>query len=124
MARGTRVERLGWLAPVLCLAAALVGAWIVLGAPLSLFGVVIALLIAAPITWVIVSALFPARAERTCPACGSERLERIDPAATVGVACRACSWRDESASAWLFAEEEGILEEIVLAERRARRGRF
>ena len=30
----------------------------------------------------------------------------------------ACGWRDESASAWLLAEEEGPLEELVLAQRR------
>ena len=120
MTPGKRSERLGWLVPPLCLTAALAGGWIVLGAPHALLGAAVVFFL-VPIVWVLASALWPAKAERTCPACKSERLERIDPAATVGITCRACGWRDESASAWLLAEEEGPLERIVLAERRSRR---
>ena len=120
MASGKRSERWGWLVPPLCLTAALAGGWIVLGAPHALLGTAVVFFL-VPILWVLASSLWPARAERTCPACKSERLERIDRSATVGITCRACGWRDESASAWLLAEEEGPLEKIVLAERRARR---
>ena len=120
MAPEKRLERLGWLVPALCLAAALAGGWIVLGAPHALLGAAVVFFL-VPVLWILASALWPARAERTCPVCKSERLERIDRSATVGITCRACGWRDESASAWLLAEEEGPLEGIVLAERRSRR---
>ena len=111
-------RRGAWLAPLLLLGAVLLGAWIVLARPLSLFAWLLVALAVVPIGWVLVSALWPARAERGCPACRADALARIDPRATVGLVCRACGWRDESASAWLLAEEEGTLEEIVLRERR------
>src|SRR5262245_11890907 len=124
MPKGLSRARLLWLGPALCLGAVVLGAGIVLAGPLSLFGLVLAGLALVPVGWVLVSALFPARAERRCPACGGESLARLDAHATHGLVCRACGWRDESASAWLMAEEEGPLEEIVLAERgRARAAR-
>ena len=106
-----------WCAPALFLAAVAAGVAIVLHRPLFLFVGVLAALAAVPVGWVIVSALWPAKAERRCPACGRDALRRLDPRATHGLVCRACGHRDESASAWLLAEEEGPLEEIVLAER-------
>ena len=69
------------------------------------------------LVWVLVSVFFPARADRSCPRCGEESLERLDRTRTTGIRCRACGFRDEQASAWLMAEEEGPLEEIVLRER-------
>jgi len=109
--------------PGVFLLAVALGVWIVFHRPLSLFVGVLAALAAVPVGWVMVSALWPARAERRCPACNADALERIDRRASHGLVCRACGHRDESASAWLLAEEEGTLEEMVLAERgRRRRG--
>ncbi len=108
---------LQWCAPVLFLLAVGLGVAIVLRRPLALFGGVLIALAVVPVGWVLASALWPARAERRCPACGKDALARLDPRATHGLVCRACGFRDESASAWLLAEEEGPLEKIVLAER-------
>jgi hypothetical protein len=112
-----------WLAPLAFLAAVGLGVWIVFARPLTLFGVVVAVLAAVPVVWVLVSALFPAKAERGCPACKADALARSDPMATHGLVCRACGWSDASASAWLLAEEEGPMEELVLAARGRRRAR-
>jgi len=113
---------LAWLVPGLMLAAVLVGVLLVRGGSPAWFGAVALTLGILPAGWVLVSALFPARAERRCPACGQDALARRSPDATHGLRCRACGWADEAASAWLLAEEEGPLEHIVLAERgRARR---
>ncbi len=108
---------LAWCAPVLFLGAVCLGAWIVFARPLAWFAWVLIALALLPAGWVLVSALWPARAERGCPACKRDALARLDPRATHGLVCRACGWRDESASAWLLAEEEGPLEDIVLAQR-------
>jgi hypothetical protein len=107
---------LRWCAPALFLGAVGVAAWIVFARP-PLFGVLLAVLLVGPLSWILVSTLWPARAERRCPGCGADALVRSDPRATHGLACEQCGWRDESASAWLLAEEEGSLEELVLAAR-------
>lgn len=67
--------------------------------------------------WILISALHPAQADRTCPECGEEALERLDPETTRGVTCARCGHTDRDASSWFFAEEETNLEQIVLAER-------
>lgn len=85
--------------------------------PTALFVSLFVLAAVLPLGWVTVSALWPAKADRTCPTCGASALERLDAASTHGLACRACGWRDESASGWLLAEEEGPLEALVLARR-------
>ncbi|HEX6881728.1 MAG TPA: hypothetical protein VF530_00025 [Planctomycetota bacterium] len=108
---------LAWLVPGLMLAAVLVGVLLVRGGSSAWFGAVALALGIVPAGWVLVSALFPARAERRCPACGQDALARRSPDATHGLRCLACGWADETASAWLLAEEEGPLEHIVLAER-------
>jgi hypothetical protein len=115
---------LAWCAPALFLGAVLLGAWIVFARPFSLFGGVLLALSCVPIGWVLVSALWPARAERRCPVCGGDTLVRLDARATHGLGCSTCSYRDESASAWLLAEEDGPLEEIVLAQRGRSSGRL
>lgn len=89
----------------------------------ALLGLVLGVLLVVPLVWIAVSTLWPARAERTCPGCGTDELRRIDPDATVGVVCARCGWRDEDRSAWHLAEEEGPLEHIVLEQRRERRRR-
>ncbi len=106
-----------WLAPPILLGAALLGIRIVLGQPVGVFGKVLAILFALPLGWVVVSVLWPARAERTCPTCGREAVVRMDHETTHGLICRACGWRDETASSWLLAEEEGPLEDMVLRQR-------
>jgi hypothetical protein len=112
--------RTGWfIGPVLLFA---VGAGIrfVMRGPDEIFGLCFAVLLGLGVLWILVSALLPARADRTCPQCGRDSLERLDPDSTKGVSCARCGWRDETASSFLMAEEEGPLEDIVLRERRAR----
>lgn len=115
--RGRTSRLAGWFAGPAMLAAVLAGTWLAFTRPLGLFGVLLAVLAAAPVLWVLVSALWPPRAERRCAVCSADALERMDPRTTHGLVCRACGWSDESASGWLLAEEEGPLEEIVLAQR-------
>ncbi len=112
---------MGWFGPPFFLLAVLLGAGIAWRGPLSIFGLALGLLAFAPALWILISALWPARAERACPACSSGRLVRADPGSTVGIRCDSCGWHDDTASAWLLAEEEGPLEEIVLREREKRR---
>ena len=81
--------------------------------PFVLLGAVLVLALA----WILISSLNPARADRTCPECGEEALERLDPATTRGVVCSRCGHTDRDVSSWYLAEEETTLEEIVLAER-------
>jgi len=119
-----RKDRWGWLIAPLMLAATAAGALFVLRGPDGLFGVCFGAVLALGVLWILVSTLFPGRAERTCPACGQRGLERIDRKSTCGVRCRLCGWRDESASSFLFAEEEGTFEDIVLRERRSERRRW
>lgn len=115
MRAGNRI--VAWLAPPVFLGAVLVAFRLVQGRPVGIFGWIVAVLVAVPVAWVVISALWPARADRTCPSCGRDALRRLDRESAVGLACRACGWRDESQSAWLLAEEEGPLEEIVLRQR-------
>jgi hypothetical protein len=119
-----RKERWSWLIAPLLLAATGAGVLFVLRGPDGVFGVCFGAVLALGVVWILVSTLFPGRAERNCPACGQRGLERIDPASTCGVRCRLCGWRDESASSFLFAEEEGTFEDIVLRERRSERRRW
>ena len=58
---------------------------------------------------------------RRCPSCKKDALERMDSETTIGVRCTRCGYADAEESAWLFAEEEGPLEELVLEQRRARK---
>ena len=112
----------GWLVAPLLLAATSASILLVLRGPDELFGVAFGLVLALGLAWILVSSLFPARADRTCPECGKRALTRLDPHSTHGLRCRACGWRDASASAFLLAEDDGdALEDIVLRERRFRR---
>jgi len=116
-------EAAGWLVPPLALGAVGLGVWLGLRQPPLLFKLLAGACLVVPVGWVLVSALWPGKADRRCPACGKDALRRLDPRATTGLLCSACGHRDESASAWLLAEEEGPLEELVLAQREARRAR-
>lgn len=115
-----------WLVPVLpfvFLGATLTGVWIVKSGPTGLFGALIAVAIVLGFGWLLASALLPAApADRRCPACGTENgLAPAFEDTTRGVACRSCDYLDETASAWMIAEEDGPLESVVLRERAARR---
>lgn len=114
-ARGRGVA--GWLVPPLLLGATAFGVWVVLAGPSGMFGWVVGALVVLALGWVLVSSLFPGSADRTCPACGRDTLVRLDDS-TRGVVCKACHHRDETASAFFLAEEEGALEPELLARRR------
>jgi hypothetical protein len=113
-----RDSRAAWLAAPLLLAAIAAGVAFVLRGPDGVFGIAFGLVLVLGLGWILVSALFPARAERTCPQCGQEALERLDPDSAQGVVCRLCAWADESASAFLLLEDDGRpFEDIVLRGR-------
>ena len=120
-ARG-RLRCVGWLMPPLLLAATACGVALVLRGPDRIFVVATGTLLAVAILWILVSSLLPARADRTCPACGAEALRRLDRATTRGILCTACGHVDPTQSSFLLAEEEGPLETIVIAERGRRAG--
>jgi len=125
MARGyTRMDRLGWLVPPALLIGVGLGVWVTWHEPKAVLPLVLGLGLAFPTLWILISALWPGKADRRCRECGASELVRIDPATTLGLRCRACGFRDESASGWLLAEEEGPLEELVLNRRRNSRQRI
>lgn len=111
----------GALVPLAWIAAAAGGLWLVRRLPQAAFGWVAGAVLGLAILWILVSVLWPARAERTCPSCGRASLRRLDRETTLGLACEACGFVDESASSWYLAEEEGPLEELVLSARRRTR---
>ncbi len=116
-------QRLAWLLPLGLLAAGIFGAVLIQRLGTGIFGWIFAGLVGLGLLWIVVSVLWPARAERTCPDCGRPGLVRLDTDLVHGLECTQCDYRDETASAWLLAEEEGPLEELVLAQRAQRRER-
>ena len=112
----------GWLVAPLLLAATAAAMLLVFRGPDRLFAVAFGVVLAFGLAWILISSLLPARADRTCPSCSRSTLTRLDPRSTQGLRCRACGWRDEGASSFLLAEDDGdALEDIVLRERRFRR---
>lgn len=108
-----------WLVGPLLLCATALGAWIVKTGPDWLLGAALGVVIGTGLVWVLISALFPAEADRVCPSCGEEAIERLDPKTTTGLVCRSCGFQDDSASGWFLAEdEEPELEALVLETRR------
>ncbi len=108
----------GWLVPPLALVAIGVGVLLVRARPESLFPWIFGAMVLAAVGWVVVSALSPAKADRRCPQCGHDSIERLHPATTRGIRCGACGWQDETASSFFLAEDEvPALEDIVLRER-------
>jgi hypothetical protein len=103
------------------LAAVVCGAALVLSGPDPMFVTALSILVGASIAWVLVSVLWPARPDRTCPACGKEELLRMDPGSTRGVACASCGHRDAEQSSFLLAEDDGASLETIRLEERSRR---
>jgi ribosomal protein S27AE len=122
--RKTRSEQLGWFVPFALLIGVGFGVWITRQEPRGLLAPILGLGLGLPIVWIVISALWPGKADRLCPRCGSNELARLDPRSTYGLRCGACDYQDDEASGWLLAEEEGALEEIVLSQRRQARGRI
>ena len=81
----------------------------------------VSVLVGAGLLWVGVSVFWPAKADRKCPRCEEEALERLDPDTTQGLKCASCGFVDEQATGWFLAEDEGPLEDLVLRQRAARR---
>ena len=97
------------------------GVILVLQGPDRLFVAALAGMFGLALVWILVSIFWPARADRTCPACGRPSLRRLDAAHAQGVACDACGHADPDESSFLLAEEECAIEPIVLRERRLER---
>jgi len=107
-----------WLIGPIALIAIAAGLSIVRFSPGWIVATTLGLILGGAVLWVLVSSLAAAAPDRTCPACGQDSLERMDPATTRGVACGACDWSDPSRSAFYMAEEEeASIEAIVIAER-------
>ncbi|MDE0903307.1 MAG: hypothetical protein OSB42_01640 [Planctomycetota bacterium] len=72
--------------------------------------------------WLGATTFWPARADRACPECGQESLERMDAKTTMGLVCTLCTYQDPQASGWFLAEEEETdLEDLVRQQRQALR---
>lgn len=94
------------------------GLAVVFSQPTWIFGAVLGVVLGGAFLWVLMSSmLFPAVADRRCPNCREEALERLDPETTTGLRCSACGHEDPLASGWFLAEEEGPLEDMVLRSR-------
>jgi DNA-directed RNA polymerase subunit RPC12/RpoP len=118
-----RARLIGWLVAPAILASIAAAFALVLNGPDSMFGIVFGAVVALGLGWILVCSLVPAKADRKCPQCGKQGLVRLDARTTRGVRCTRCSFRDETASSFLLAEEEGVaIEPTVLHERDRRRG--
>ena len=121
--RRQRWERIGgWLVAPLCLSATVAAVLFIQRGPDHVFGAVFTGVLALGLAWILISSLFPGRADRRCPGCGRQTLERLDRRSTRGVRCRACGLVDAHSSSFLLAEDEGEqLEDIALRDRTGRR---
>ncbi len=71
--------------------------------------------------WVLCTAFWPAKADRSCPECGRDSLKRMDPNTTRGLMCTRCEFRDPEATGWFLAEEEGVLDDLLSQDQRPER---
>lgn len=111
-----------WLIGPLLLSATLAAVLFILRGPDHLFGVVFGGVLAIGLAWILVSSLFPGKADRRCPRCGAQALTRLDPRTTRGLRCDACHFVDVHSSSFLLAEDEGAqLEDVALRDRSRRR---
>ncbi len=121
--RRQRWERVaGWLIAPLCLSATVAAVLFIQRGPDHVFGVVFTGVLALGLAWILISSLFPGRADRRCPRCSRETLERLDRRSTRGLRCRSCGLVDAHSSSFLLAEDEGEqLEDIAMRDRTGRR---
>jgi DNA-directed RNA polymerase subunit RPC12/RpoP len=109
---------MGWIIGPMMTLATVAGAILVLRGPERAFGAALGALLGTALTWTLISVLWPATPDRTCPECGEKRLVRLDPRTTRGIACGSCGHEDVDHSAFLLAEDDdGPIEPIVLDER-------
>jgi len=108
---------LWWILPLFAIGAVAVAVWLLSVGGTKLPAVILGATLLIGFGWILVSALHPAQADRVCPECGEEALQRLDPETTRGVTCASCGHTDRDESSWFLAEEETTLEEIVLKER-------
>ncbi len=109
-----------WLLPVAVVGALALAATLLANPPRHLVAVVLGALLVVTLGWIVASVLWPARADRRCPGCGNDSVERADVEAAHGLVCHACGWHDEASSAWILAEDDGLpLEGMVLEQRKA-----
>ncbi len=116
-----RTALVAWMIGPIGLLSVAAGVLFVRQGPGEAFAVTISILGGVVLLWVLVSIFSAARADKTCPQCGSEGLRQLDPDTTLGVTCAACGFADEAASSFYLAEETGSLEHTVLRERRRKR---
>ncbi len=114
-------SRTSWLIPPVMLAAAILGAAIVLRGPFELYGYALGAIFIFGLIWLFISCVYPDRADSTCPECDADELERLDPTTTIGVRCKACGFVDAHVSSWMFAEHEGVPLEGIVMENRGRK---
>jgi hypothetical protein len=96
------------------------GALVLRQDPRGLFLIAFGILLAAGLGWVLVSSLWPAKVDRRCPSCGRTSVRAMRTDRLLGLECAGCGWRDEQASAFLWLEEHGPLEDVVLKHRSQR----
>ncbi len=108
---------LGFILPPILLGSVVLTASFLLASPPLMFGALTGAILLGGLLWILASSLWASKADRDCPECGRQKLVRLDPATTMGLSCSACGWKDESASSWYLAEEEGPLEQTVMKSR-------
>ena len=109
-----------WFVGPLSLLAEVAGVFFVMSGPSWVLGGTLAVLFGLTYLWIFVCVFSSANADRKCPQCGEYALEQLDPATTLGLVCSRCSFRDETASSFFLAEEEGQIEAMILSERQAK----
>jgi hypothetical protein len=100
------------------LAATVCAALLVLRGPDRALVAALSALFGTALAWMLVSIFWPAKPDRTCPACQGMTLRRLDSRSTRGIVCDACGHEDAVASSFLLAEDENTpIEPLVIAER-------
>ena len=115
------LERHPWLIGPLLMASTALGLGLVLNAPDGLAVWILGAVGGLALIWILSTVFWPAHADRTCPECGAQGLQRLDPATTRGLVCTACGHTDPEASGWFLAEEEGVLDELIKKRPRGQR---
>ncbi len=116
-----RARIAAWFIAPFALSAVAAGFGLVRAGLIPGFALACGALLAAGLGWVLVSALLPGKVDRACPQCKRPGVEPLGARSSTGVWCTLCGWRDASASAFLFLEEQGPFEDVVLRERQQRR---